>query len=101
MVVKYPCVLCKHAVKTNQKGLLCISCNQWVHVSCASIPLDLYNDVSHQFTGWECRKCIMKLLPFYESDIDNYSEQINMSKVNSEGQTDAQALPNSVKNYGL
>ena len=39
----------------------------------------------------------MKLLPFYESDIDHYSEQINVSNVNSEGQTDAQALPKSVK----
>ena len=49
----------------DQKGLRCTQCNKWVHVSCDDVSIKMYNDLSVQFLHWTCRRCIMKLMPFF------------------------------------
>ena len=48
MVINFPCVCCKKAVKSNQRGILCTKCKTWVHITCVNISKALYeNDDEH------------------------------------------------------
>ena len=64
----FPCINCKQSVKRNQKALLCTACNEWIHISCAGVPQKMYDDDTEHFVNWQCRKCILSLLPFYDSE---------------------------------
>ena len=79
MKKKFPCVLCNTDVKSNHEALLCTSCNDWVHISCASAPLEMYNNVSELFLYWKCPKCIMKIMPFYDENINVSILTVNKS----------------------
>ena len=59
------CSLCNKPVKVNQKGLKCTQCKKWVHTKCSDVSEKLYNDPTEFFLNWECRKCMMKHMPFY------------------------------------
>ena len=61
----YPCSCCKKPVRTNQKALKCTGCNMWLHIICANIPTQKYNDPSEQFFNWRCNMCLLKELPFH------------------------------------
>ena len=63
--VKFPCACCAKPVKTNTKGLKCTECNQWLHISCAGIPCQRYDDLSESFENWQCNICLLKQLPFH------------------------------------
>lgn len=76
---KFPCVLCNTDVKSNHEALLCTSCNDWVHISCASVPVEMYNDVSELFLNWKCPKCIMRMLPFYDENTIVSSSTVHVS----------------------
>ena len=64
---RFPCGICNNSVKINQKGLLCTTCNQWIHLSCSHVPIHSYNNHKENFYGWECKKCVLKHLPFFKS----------------------------------
>ena len=68
MVKQFPCSLCSNCVRNNQKGLLCTECKTWVHIKCASIPAEMYDNTSEYFIDWKCPKCILKELPFYDEN---------------------------------
>ena len=81
-VYKYPCACCMKPVKNNQKGLKCTKCNQWLHIFCAGISSQIYDDPSEDFFGWQCNICILKELPFYdelERSINPESNDINVN----------------------
>ena len=61
---KYPCVCCKKPVKKNQKGLRCIVCTNWLHISCVGITPQVYDNLSTSFENWHCPKCLFQELPF-------------------------------------
>ena len=61
----FPCSVCSKSVRVNQKGLRCTQCRKWVHISCDGVSVKLYNDNAEKFLNWKCRKCTMKLMPFY------------------------------------
>ena len=71
MVRKFPCVLCSKSVMVNQKGLKCTKCNKWVHILCCGVSNERYENTLEQFCGWECQKCTMEQLPFYNVAIQN------------------------------
>ena len=75
MGIKYPCVCCSKPVKRNQKALACTKCGEWVHIKCDRIPLCKYNDPLEDFVDWQCCKCLLQELPFW----DNASNENNES----------------------
>ena len=80
----FPCITCKKSVKKNQKALLCTTCNQWIHISCAGVPRKMYDDESEYFLNWQCRKCVLSLLPFYDSEheIDEVTKKDSPTLIN-------------------
>ena len=67
----FPCIYCKQPVKKkNQKALLSTACNEGIHISSAGVPPKMYDDDTEHFVNWQCRKCMLSLLPFYDSDLE-------------------------------
>ena len=71
---KFPCGVCNRSVKCNQKGLLCITCHKWIHLTCTNVPVDLYDDRTEKFINWECARCVMRYLPFHNISINSSDE---------------------------
>ena len=93
MVVSHPCVLCTKSVKRNQKALLCTQCNLWVHIKCASVPEQQYLNPNEHFVNWNCPKCTLSVLPFFnENDIadalDSPEKQLDVSNFDKQNQSD-------------
>ena len=65
---KFPCPCCSKPVKSNQKGLKCTECKQWLHISCAGIPCQMYDDMSERFVNWQCNICLFKQLPHHNAE---------------------------------
>ena len=63
MGIAYPCVGCTKPVKSNQRGLQCTLCSNWVHASCSGISIREYDNPDHKFIDWKCSKCIFSFLP--------------------------------------
>ena len=61
----FPCGVCNKSVRVNQKGLKCIQCKKWAHISCSGVTDKMYNDRTEQFINWECRRCTMEHMPFF------------------------------------
>ena len=81
MVINFPCVCCKKAVKSNQRGIVCTKCKTWVHITCVNISRALYENDDEHFLDWQCPVCILQQLPFY--DVDFHTEtSTNMSTLN-------------------
>ena len=82
MGIAYPCVGCTKPVKSNQRGLQCTLCSNWVHASCGGISIREYDNPSHNFLDWICSKCIFSFLPV--NAFEKQEEQIgNNSPVNT------------------
>ena len=62
--IKYPCIICKSAVKVNQDAVLCVTCNQWCHVKC-NVPREIHESNR----DWVCTKCYFNVLPYSHSDV--------------------------------
>ena len=67
-MIKYPCSICSKSVKKNQKALLCTGCSQWVHIVCGRVLRETY-DSDALFDHWQCPKCLLQQLPFW-NDLD-------------------------------
>ena len=58
--VKYPCQICEKAVRKNQKGVACDSCDQWYHTKCMGMGSAIYRAISdNPSISWECVTCGM------------------------------------------
>ena len=55
----------RNLLRLIQKGLKCTKCKQWLHISCAGIPCQIYDDLSDSFENWQCNICLFKQLPFH------------------------------------
>ena len=96
---KYPCGICSHEVKHNDKAILCSECLLWVHINCNDITTDEYKSLIQknklnpnliEDEKWVCLNCNMSLMaeyfPFvYESSHDinnlNTSDSINLANM--------------------
>ena len=71
---KYPCTVCKKAVRSNQHGLCCNGCELWTHAKCCGIAEGEYQRMARLETfSWRCPLCICTELPFSDSSLLNVS----------------------------
>ena len=60
---KYPCVICKKAVKWGQRAIQCDSCGEgskytgWYHVSCMRSFTPTYEALAGNSVSWMCDNC--------------------------------------------
>ena len=59
--VKYPCSICYTAVRNNQGGVQCDSCDLWVHNKCNGTTDEKYEilKISDESLTWECLVCML------------------------------------------
>ena len=63
--VRYPCTMCKKAVKSNQRGILCDRCELWSHARCCAVDASQYERLGqNENEEWLCPSCISAELPF-------------------------------------
>ena len=104
-VIKFPCGLCKHEVKHNDKAIFCTSCLSWVHIKCNGITVDEYkyrmkrncdNPQLVDSEEWVClnctiseRACIFPLgyLSNHELHSLNVSDSLEITNMMSEFET--------------
>ena len=58
--IKYPCGICKKAVRTNQDGILCDVCERWFHTrrQCLNMSEETYKAYSDNVSlQWICNRC--------------------------------------------
>ena len=61
---KYPCLSCGKTVTSNQNAVMCIICNEWIHLACSSLDYEFF----HSDLDFFCTRCLMSELPFNNSD---------------------------------
>ena len=71
MVIKFPCVSCSKSVRSNQRGLKCTKCSEWVHAPCAGIDSKKYDNPDYEFVDWKCSKCLFSFLPLNVIEEEN------------------------------
>ena len=55
---KYLCGDCAKAVRVNQKGVQCDTCDVWFHTKCLKMPdAEYYRLADNCDLPWECREC--------------------------------------------
>ena len=58
--IKYPCGVCKKAVRWNQDAVKCDQCDTWYHSTCMQInPITYQYLANHSETTWICCQCGM------------------------------------------
>ena len=59
---KFPCSICNKNILSNQKAILCDSCNLWCHIKCDGTSKDMYNNLmsSDDSDIWHCLLCKVK-----------------------------------------
>ena len=67
---KYPCGVCSRAVRSNQKGIFCEVCLQWLHTKCINLSNANYDRLSSSDEGWCCSRCLKEALPFHNCSSD-------------------------------
>ena len=63
---KYPCGVCSAPVKSNQRGIQCDVCANWLHTRCIGIANDLYEDLRLSDESWCCKRCLDEAVPFHD-----------------------------------
>ena len=63
---KYPCGVCSAPVKSNQRGIQCDVCANWLHTRCIGISNDLYEDLKLSDESWCCKQCLDEAVPFHD-----------------------------------
>ncbi len=67
---RFPCTICERAVKTNQRAILCDTCNFWTHCKCHGMSLEEYGVLQElDAFCWTCNRCLLKSLPFAECSV--------------------------------
>ena len=54
----FPCSVCAHPVRSNQRGIECDSCLRWCHIACSDVDYYQYQEMmeSENFS-WCCLSC--------------------------------------------
>ena len=55
--VKYPCQICKRAVKWNDRAIAFDNCDGWYHVHCMLMSNEIYDSLANMSLEWVCCKC--------------------------------------------
>ena len=63
---KYPCGICSRAVRSDQKGIFCEVCYEWLHTKCIGMPNSEYQRLSASDEGWCCSRCHRTAFPFHD-----------------------------------
>ena len=53
---KFPCGICTKAVRWNDKGVACDSCNSWFHTKCIGMCDEIYHALAPDIS-WHCFTC--------------------------------------------
>ena len=92
---KYPCSSCEKPCKSNQKCILCDSCNLWIHLSCSDLSLaqyEYYSNATDDDFPYQCPNCthqsdspstISNSVPFIINSTENnfiLSDSSNLSQ---------------------
>ena len=64
---KYPCIVCDKCVKWNQNAIVCLFCNNLIHLQCSSQSSEFHRSNS----DWICDVCLMSELPFFDINISD------------------------------
>ena len=64
MVIKYPCLNCEKACKSNQNCILCDICNKWLQLRCTNISLNDFLSLGASNIQYFCPYCIDNIFSF-------------------------------------
>ena len=56
---KFPCNICKKAVRWTTPGVCCDTCDQWFHKACMGINTCIYESLASNNVSWQCCRCGM------------------------------------------
>ena len=54
---KFPCSVCTKPVKSNQQGICCDQCDQWLHTRCCGMNKSTYDNLANSSCVWICPAC--------------------------------------------
>lgn len=62
---KYTCVYCEKGVRSNSRAVSCDNCDQWVHIACANISKEGYDEIVKSGDDFDfmCNRCLCNVLP--------------------------------------
>ena len=92
MRLKYPCITCNKNVNWNQNAILCVYCRKWIHLICSSVSSELFQSNS----DWVCDACLLRQLPFYNTDDDCESDNIINGPLFFTGKEDDSDIENDI-----
>ena len=56
--IKYPCGICRKAVRSNQESIACDQCDQWSHIACIGMNDIIFNcHTNDSQLQWTCINC--------------------------------------------
>ena len=56
---KFPCNICKKAVRWTTPGVCCDTCDQWFHKACMGMNTCVYESLASNNVSWQCCGCGM------------------------------------------
>ena len=54
---KFPCSVCTKPVKSNQQGICCDQCDQWLRTRCCGMNKSTYDNLANSSSVWICPAC--------------------------------------------
>ena len=54
---KFPCSVCTKPVKSNQQGICCDQCDQWLPTRCCGMNKSTYDNLANSSRVWICPAC--------------------------------------------
>ena len=54
---KFPCSVRTKPVKSNQQGICCDQCDQWLHTRCCGMNKSTYDNLANSSSVWICPAC--------------------------------------------
>jgi len=76
---KFPCKLCKLAVKQTDPAVCCDNCDTWVHNTCSGLSSNMYGVLKNTSCCWICPQCGIPSFSssFWSSDSCNTSNSFS------------------------
>ena len=72
---KFPCNICKKAIRWTTPGVCCDTCDQWFHKACMGMHTCIYESLASNNVSWQCCRCGMHNLSssFFDSTISEHT----------------------------
>ena len=89
LVKTSPCKVCPALVTNEDPALMCDMCDEWLHIKCAGVTLNHYNELMKKLDGiWFCDMCSAEFKKKKENpsavgsqtSCENMSEELNLFK---------------------